>query len=86
MSTIITFPGSSERKPATAVTAEPAFLVVEQTEFGPGRSRKAVQVDIDAHIKARKAYRKKGPVMKSRRRSIRTLNRQGLARRPLLRR
>jgi hypothetical protein len=58
MSTIITFPGSSERGKAVPIAAEPEFPVVMQTEWGPGRSRKAVQVDIDAHIKARKAYRR----------------------------
>lgn len=54
MSTIITFPGSSERKPAAGVVESTPV----QTEFGSGRSRKAVQVDVDAHVKARKAYGK----------------------------
>jgi len=54
MSTIITFPGSPERKPAAGVVESTPV----QTEFGSGRSRKAVQVDIDAHVKARKAYGK----------------------------
>ena len=52
MDNIVTFPGYSERKSSGAKPAQ------EQTEFGPSRSRGAVQVDIDAHIKARRAYGK----------------------------
>jgi hypothetical protein len=52
MDNIVTFPGSSERKPSVAKPAQ------EQTEFGSSRSRGAVQTDIDLHIKARKAYGK----------------------------
>lgn len=59
MSTIITFPGSSERKPTAA---KPAPTAAEsspgETLYGPSRSRSAVQADIDAHIRARKAYGK----------------------------
>jgi hypothetical protein len=50
MENIISFPGLSERQlPAAKPT-------LERTEFGPGRSRAAVQTDIDLHVKARKAY------------------------------
>jgi hypothetical protein len=50
---IVTFPGSSEREP-TAAKPEPTG----EKRYGSSRSRAAVQADIDAHIKSRKAYGK----------------------------
>jgi hypothetical protein len=59
MENIITFPGSSERKPTVAEPAPTASEVAPgETRYGPSRSRSAVQADIDAHVKARKAYGK----------------------------
>jgi hypothetical protein len=54
MSNIFKFPGHE----AAPIGAEPAFPVVPQNEWGPGRSRSAVQRDIDAHLRARKSYGK----------------------------
>ena len=55
MNNIVTFPGSSERQPEvtkpTAAETSPGEAL-----YGPSRSREAVQRDIDAHIKERKAY------------------------------
>jgi hypothetical protein len=57
MSTIITFPGSSERERAVAKpTPTAAEISPGEALYGPSRSRSAVQANIDAHIKARKDY------------------------------
>jgi hypothetical protein len=53
MDNIVTFPGSSEREP-TVAKPEPTG----ESRYGSSRSRAAVQLDIDAHVKARKAYGK----------------------------
>jgi hypothetical protein len=55
MSTIITFPGSSERQPTVTkpTVTEPS---PGEALYGPGRLREAVQRDIDRHIKAHKDY------------------------------
>jgi hypothetical protein len=53
MDNIVTFPGSSEREP-TVAKPEPTG----EKRYGSSRSRAAVQLDIDAHVKARRAYGK----------------------------
>ena len=52
---VLTFPGSSPARGAANAVAEPS---PGETLYGPSRSRSAVQADIDAHVKARKAYGK----------------------------
>lgn len=54
---IIQFCGGKEPA-APAVVATERERQTEQTEFGPERSRAAVQRDIAAHVQARKSYGK----------------------------
>jgi hypothetical protein len=59
MDNIVTFPGSSERKPTAAKYApRAAESSPGEPLHGPSRSRSAVQADIDARTRARKAHGK----------------------------
>jgi hypothetical protein len=59
MSDVIKFPGSSERERAVGGPAPiDVHMSSGESLYGPSRSRSAVQGDIDAHVKARKAYGK----------------------------
>jgi hypothetical protein len=54
MDNIVTFPGSSlERENRPVAQPSPG-----ETLYGPARTRRAVQADIDQHVKTRKAYGK----------------------------
>jgi hypothetical protein len=55
MNNIVTFPGSSERERSVAKTTP---TIAGEIQYGPSRSRNAVQADIAAHINSRRAYAK----------------------------
>jgi hypothetical protein len=58
MDNLIKFPGRSDRELSSTEPTPAVGVLLHPGEFGPSRSRSAVQADIDAHVKARKAYGK----------------------------